>query len=104
MASHAAGNNDTREQRKKDLTEQYGKEAAEKILRSEEDNTLTEFHQPPDQGVQSASAYEAMQEPRRREQTDSPNPVEPDADRNAVEHRDTAEEAADQGRKARKKK
>lgn len=101
MGEHTSGKTDSRKTRKEELIEQYGQERAEKIIRGEEDSAATDFHQPPDQGVSPASANKAMREPQRREQTDTPNPAQPDADRAATEKRKQAEDAVRKAKNAR---
>ncbi len=87
--------------RHRELTEMYGKEKAEEIMRMEKDPAASQFHQPTDQGEQDADVRSAMQNTARRAGGRTPAPMPGDAERQSEGIQDSAEDAGNKGREKR---
>lgn len=88
--------------RRRELTEMYGKEKAEEIMRMEKkDPAASQFHQPADQGEQDADVRSAMQNTARRPGGQTPAPMPGDAQRQSEAIQDSVEEAKNKGREKR---
>lgn len=103
MRSKHRGNNEKAkdEKRRRELAERYGDDEAEKILRMEHAEAASQYHQPPDQGAQTADVQTDMQHERWRRKRRGPSLV-PDSDRHTRETQLPFEEARDEGRKKRR--
>ncbi len=90
-------NEETR--RSRELTEMYGKEKAEEIMRMEKkDPGASRYHQPNDQGEKDADVRSAMQNTSRRAAGETPAPMKGDAERQSEELKKSSDEGKNQSR------
>lgn len=99
--AHENGNHRRTEAEEKyleELVRRYGEEEARRILDLQKAETISESHNRPDRGVPTANAHKVPHRYGRRQGPEQPRSVGDDADRHAVGHQKTAEEARSKGR------
>ncbi|MBD3243289.1 MAG: hypothetical protein GF331_22050 [Chitinivibrionales bacterium] len=90
------------DKRRLELTERYGADEAENIMRMERTEAASQYHQPPDQGPQPADVRTDMKRPRWRRKRRGSS-LTPGRERHTKETNLPFADAREQGRAKRKR-